>query len=289
MKKLLILVPCLLLILISLVLAVEDDKDWTLDLKTSTLIPKYLGKIKVLSGKVIIGERELKKGSKVYNNDLIQTMEKSFVVMEMIDLTTITLGPHSDFKVEKWAYRTKSDRNAQFNILKGQWRALVKSKSKNQDQLKIKTPFVSMGIRGTELMVNVLNIEGKDVTQVALLEGAVHIEGDTPETSQEMVPGDHAVIVKTEKGIEHKDRKIKETEMNSYKEYMLPDIIRLLDPVKLEGEKIQASSDVVIDDETALIKNQSNPSKLKTKSPSKTTKKKLEMLNKIREENSKRK
>jgi hypothetical protein len=71
------------------------DKDWVFDPKTSSLIPKYLGLVKALNGIAVIGERELKKGSKIYNNDLVQTSEKSFLVIEMIDLTTITLGPKS--------------------------------------------------------------------------------------------------------------------------------------------------------------------------------------------------
>ena len=287
MKNLIIFMSCFILSFATTTFAAENDKDWTFDPKTSTLIPKYLGKIKALTGKVNIGDRELKKGSKVYNNDLIQTSEKSFVVLEMVDLTIVTLGPNSDFKVENWEYRTKNDRNAQFNIIKGQWRAFVKSKSVDADQLKIKTPLVSMGIRGTELMVNVLNIEGRDVTQVALLEGAVHIEGDHP---QDMVPGDHAVIVKSDKGMEHKDRKIKDSEMNSYKEFMLPDIIRLLDPVKLDGTNTQAQNVTKLD--TAYLKsdtNQNNYEDLKSAPSSKSTKEQLEILNKTREYNRKNK
>jgi hypothetical protein len=287
MKKLLIIFPCVLLILACSAFAIDkaDDKDWTLDLKTSTLVPKYLGIIKVLKGSAFIGDRELKKGSKVYNNELIHTLEKSFIVMEMIDLTVVTLGPLSDFKVENWAYRTKNDRNAQFNIVKGQLRALVKSKSKDPDQLKIKTSFVSMGIRGTQLMVNALNIDGKEVTQIALLEGSVHIEGDTPATSQDLVPGDHAVIVKTEKGLEHQDRKIKDTELNSYNDYIFPDVVRLLEPAKLEGSKIQAANDVVDNDDSKPVDTKLEP----TSNSSKTTKENLKLLNKIHEENRKRK
>lgn len=285
MKQFFILSFCLLVGLTSNVFTVENERDWTLDPKTSTLIPKYLGKIKAISGKAIIGDRELKKGSKIYNNDLIETMEKSFIVMEMIDLTIVTLGPKSEFKVDNWAYRTKNDRDAQFNILKGQWRALIKSKSKDSDQLKIKTSLVSMGVRGTELMVNVLNIDGKDVTQVALLEGVVHMEGETPELKKDLSPGDHVTIIKSEKGFEHKDRKLDPLEMKSYQEYMAPDVIRLLDPVKLETNASKISSKEIIGPEktnTFIDPNFQNEKK------SKSVQENLQILNTTREENRKK-
>ena len=218
MKKLFIFAIAFSCLLLPLFKALAEDKDWTLDPKTSSLIPKYLGLIKVINGKAIIGERDLKKGSKIYNNELIQTAEKSFVVIEMIDLTTITLGPKSDFKVENWSYRTKNDRDAVFSVVKGQWRALIKSKSKDDDQLVIKTPIVSMGVRGTELMVNVTTVGTKEVTQVALIEGHVHLQGERPELDQDLVPGDHAVIVKNQNGFEHKDRKLNPDEIKSYKD-----------------------------------------------------------------------
>lgn len=269
------------------------DKDWTFDPKTSSLIPKYLGLVKVVNGKAIIGERELKKRSKIYNNDLIQTSEKSFVVIEMIDLTVVTLGPKSDFKVENWSYRTKNDRDAVFSVIKGQWRALIKSKSKDDDQLKIKTPLVSMGVRGTELMVNVNTIEGHEITQVALLAGHVHLQGDLPSMQQDLLPGDHAVIVKDQKGFEHRDRKLKPDEIKSYQEYTAPEVLRLLDPVTLDGEK--EVTNPRLETEKIEAKNDSAAATAAPKSKEEILKKKiqvdkslkenLEILNTTREQN----
>lgn len=218
------------------------DKDWTFDPKTSSLIPKYLGSIKALKGKAIIGERDLKKGSKIYNNDLVQTSLNSFAVIELIDLTIITLGPSSDFKVENWSYRTKNDRNALFSVIKGQWRALIKSKSKEDDQLKIKTSLVSMGVRGTEVMVNVNQADNKEMTQVALLEGHIHLKGEQSDVEQDLNPGDHALFVKDQKGFLHQERKLSPDEIESYKETIAPDILRLLTPEELTQEKEVKSS-----------------------------------------------
>jgi hypothetical protein len=294
MNKILIFCLCLVLNLLSIAFSAEaeKDKDWTFDPKTSSLIPKYLGKIKVMQGKAIIGERELKKGSKVYNNDLIQTSENSFVVMEMIDLTTVTLGPLTDFKVDNWSYRTKNDRDAHFNIIKGQWRAFVRSKSKEADQLKVKTPLISMGIRGTELMVNVLKQNGKDITQVALLDGAIHIEEGASVKSKDMIPGDHEVIIKDGVKIDHRLRKMNDLEIKSYQEFSAPEVLRLLDPVRNEESELQASntkSPTVIDDANTVSDLASSPASKIKSIPDKSVQDKLQILNEVREENRKQK
>lgn len=288
----------LIIILLSMHLPVFEakalDKDWVFDPKTSSLIPKYLGLVKVINGKAIIGERELKKGSKIYNDDLVQTSEKSFVVIEMIDLTVITLGPKSDFKVENWSYRSKNDREAVFSILKGQWRALIKSKSKDDDQLKIKTPLVSMAVRGTELMVNVNKFGTKEITQVALIEGHVHLQGEVPSMQQDLIPGDHAVIVKDQKGFEHKDRKLKADEIKSYQEFTAPEVLRLLTPIAFDGETEIANpnleSEIIDAKKSSLTKSsESKELNLKLKKESdKSLQENLEILNSTREKNLKK-
>jgi hypothetical protein len=290
MKKIFLIAALLINTSTALFAQEKDDKDWTLDPKTSTLIPNYLGKIKVLNGKAIIGDRELKKGSKVYNNDLIQTSESSFVVMEMIDLTTVTIGPNSDFKVANWAYKTKNDRNAEFTVLKGQWRALVRSKSKEVDQLKIRTPVVSMGIRGTELMVNVIKDNTKEITQVALLEGSVHME-TTDGKKQDLVPGDHAIVVNDGKEFQHNDKKMNAEEMKKFQEFTSPGVLRLLPPEKLvSSNDVKNGSQPAVPDQSLSVGTLTAAQiQAKAKEKEKTVQENLKILNTVREENSKKK
>lgn len=222
------------------------DKDWTFDPKTSSLIPKYLGKVKVLKGTAVIGDRELKKGSQIYNGELVQTGEKSLMVIEMIDLTIVTLGPLSDFSVEGWSYRTKTDRNAVFNVAKGQWRALIKSKSKDDDQIKIKTALISMGVRGTELLVNVAKIGDREINQIALLEGKIHLEGELPPNmKQDLVAGDYAHIEKNANAKNSqniKEKILSPDEMKSYQQFIAPEVLRLLEPVAQDVSKDNSDS-----------------------------------------------
>lgn len=263
------------------------DKDWTFDPKTSSLIPKYLGKVKVLKGMAFIGDRELKNGSKIYNDELVQTKAASYLVIEMIDLTTVTLGPESDFLVENWSYRTKNDRNATFNVSKGKWRALIKSKSKDIDQLKIKTSLISMGVRGTELLVNVETLGDKVVNQVALLSGNIHMEGDLPDgMKKDMIAGDYAVIEKSGKTLEQRSKVMDAKEMKSYQEFVAPRVLRLLDP------EATASKDQSKTGHSQVSADQISPSAHllnKTEAPSKSLKENIEILNTTRENNLKKK
>lgn len=219
------------------------DPDSTFDPKTSFFIPNYMGRIKMIRGNVFAGDRELGKGSKVYRNDLIKTSEKSFMVLELIDLTEITIGPNSEFKVEKWAYRTNNDRDAVISVLKGQMRAHVKSKTKYSEQIQFKTPMVSLGVRGTELLINVVEQLHKEITQVALLEGMIHLYGNDAVEAQDLKPGQHLVLTKTADGFERQNKMLTKEEMQS-------GVFNLLGPI--------ASNETTVDKNAYLEKKAEN-------------------------------
>ena len=50
-----------------------QDKDHFFDPKTSAMVPKFLGQVKAMKGKVYADERELGVGSKVYPNEVFKT------------------------------------------------------------------------------------------------------------------------------------------------------------------------------------------------------------------------
>lgn len=215
------------------------DSDSTFDPKTSFFIPNFMGKVKTVRGNVFAGDRELGKGSKVYRNDLIKTADKSFMILELIDLTEITIGPNSEFKVEKWAYRTNNDRDAVISVIKGQMRAHVKSKTKYSEQIQFKTPMVSLGVRGTELLINVVEQLHKEITQVALLEGMIHLYGNDAIEAQDLKPGQHLVLTKTADGFERQNKMLTKEEMQS-------GVFNLLGPI--------ASNEIMVDKNAYLEK-----------------------------------
>jgi hypothetical protein len=288
LKTIFIFIILIFELVFSISFASEQDKDWVFDPKTSTLVPKYIGKIIAITGKISVEDQELKKGSKIYKNDIVKTYDKSYVVIELIDLSKMTLGPNSEFKVENWSYRTKEDREADFVIMKGQLRALVISKSKKDDQLKVKTTNASLGIRGTELMVNAIKTKNKEITQVALLEGSIHLEGDSLDVTRDLIPGDHAVISKSDKGTEHSERKLNEEEIKSFNGFILPEIPKLLIPIEIGKEELVSNSENISTQENVTENKSDNTLAKKMSKKEKTAKENLELLNALREQNKKR-
>lgn len=275
----------------------EDEKDWTLDLKTSTLIPKYVGKVKEIKGIAIVEDRELKAGSKIYPQDLIKTEDKSFLKLELIDETLITIGPKSEFAVDRWIYRTKNDREALFTLIKGKIRAEIKSKSREKDQLKFKSPFVSLGIRGTKFLLNNSQIGQKEVSQVALMEGKINLEGSALTEGLSLKPGDYIEIVKDEtQQNKVKQKALTKEELQTYLLSELPEQTNLLpDPIiDVDSEKVSLSN-VQQNDQTTIEKTETttDASQLAETTeakapPVETVKEKLKKLNEIRQQNLKK-
>lgn len=271
-----------------------DDKDWTLDLKTSTLIPKYVGTVKELKGDVMVEDRFLQKGSKIYPRDIVRTQEKSFIKLELIDDSLITLGASSEFSVEQWAYRTKNDRDAVFSLIKGKMRAEIKSKSKERDQLKVRSPLVALGIRGTALTLNNTFQGTKEITQVALLEGKVQLLIEELKEKMDLKPGDYIEIVKGVSRTKHKSKKMPDEDFNALKQAQLPDQYNLMKDAELDTEDetnessgTQTQSDSGEENSSTNLSNPAVTSTGKTIKPA-SLKEKIKILNTTREENLKK-
>lgn len=267
-------------------LKAAEEKDWTLDLKTSTLVPKYVGTVKELRGEVKVEDRLLQKGAKVYPRDVIKTDDKSFLKLELIDETQITLGPKSEFQVEKWAFRTKNDRDAVFFLMRGKMRAEIKSKARKRDQLQIKSPLVAMGIRGTELMVNNNFQQSKEITQVALLKGSLHLTLQELKEKLDLRPGDYIEVIK---GLAQTIKKVKTLSDQELKELLrpqLPDQYNLLaEAILVDGDEPQTRA---TEDNAATSDDEDEKDKTEKAAFPGTLKEKIKVLNQVREENRKR-
>ncbi len=268
----------------------RDDKDWTLDLKTSTLIPKYVGSVKEIKGDVLVEDRVLQKGSKIYPRDTLRTQDKSYIKLELIDDTIITLGPKSEFAVENWSYRTKNDREAVFALIKGKLRAEIKSKSKEKDQLKVRSPLVAMGIRGTELTMNNQFIGNKEITQVALIEGKIQVLIGELKEKLDMKPGDYIEIVKGISRTKHKARALASDEFAELKVTQLPDQYNLMKDAVLDSDSdsdTEASGEISEDNNSAALSEESTSSSAmnRTRIKPASLKEKIKLLNEVREKN----
>jgi hypothetical protein len=181
--------------------AEEPDEGYAYDPVSKSVVPKFMGKVSLVKGTVIVThanmeKEELKKDDKISPGDSIETSEKSFIKIAMVDTSVVTLGPESVFKVEKFVYRTKSDREALFNLLKGQLRTEVNIKAPSPDAIKVKSHQVSLGVRGTDFFVNAqLNAAGERVVEVALLKGLVGIEDKASAREFALSPQEHYISI----------------------------------------------------------------------------------------------
>ena len=90
----------------------------------------------------------------VYLNEVVETGEESALVIKFSDGSTLTLGENARVVIDHYVFNTGGGENAQvLTLAKGAFRFL--SGSLPKDKVQLKTPSVSIGIRGTELIFDV--------------------------------------------------------------------------------------------------------------------------------------
>jgi len=128
-------------------------------------------------------DKRVVDGDVLKRKDVIITEKASFVRMKMLDDTVITLGPNSSLLLQRFQFTNKQKRKFSIKLLRGKLRGSVANKAKKGD-LKFETDSVSLGIRGTEFLIN-----AGDVTKVAVLSGKVTLYNKLDDTVSEMVAG----------------------------------------------------------------------------------------------------
>lgn len=175
-----------------------QDGDFSYDKDSKSIIPKYLGKVILLKGTAkALGKgapRALNKGDKIYPDESIQTSEKSFAKVEMVDTSVVTAGPDTTLAFEGWKYKTKSDREVTLNLIKGKLRSHFKVKANKEDSLKIKVGHVAMGVRGTRILANHYTRDDKvTVSHVATLSGKTNVYDKKADMEKKQKAGDQYI------------------------------------------------------------------------------------------------
>ncbi len=86
--------------------------------------------------------RLLGKDAEVYQGDNIQTSDDSFVIVEFVDGSKVTVRPNSNFKIEQFDNASK---NAKFTVYEGGVRASTGEFAKaGSDNFQIKTPTATL-------------------------------------------------------------------------------------------------------------------------------------------------
>lgn len=153
------------------------------DPNTNSIKEIPIGKVTKVVGRIIrvpfknrSVEQPLKMDDVIIQGDIIKTSEKSLGRFMMNDETTLTLGPDSEFEFTKYTEDDKGNRKATYNFLLGHLRAKV-TKPAAPGELEFKMRKVSMGIRGTEIIAEIIMDKDKNyVTKVLLTEGKAFVD-----------------------------------------------------------------------------------------------------------------
>ena len=143
---------------------------------------EFIGVIGVAAGEIINQNNEkLLSGSKIFYGDTIVVKPKSNAQILFLDETVMTVGEGTELTIDDFIYDPKTnDGNFVTNIKSGIVKTISgKISEKNPENLEIKIPNGSLGVRGTEFLVSLNN---KKESTVLLL-------GPGPENTLGMVPG----------------------------------------------------------------------------------------------------
>ena len=202
-------------------------------------VSKYRGDVSVEEGssgqKRVIG----KVGAYLYEGERIVTGGSSFIKILMRDDTVFQLGSHSTLVLEKFRMNNRNDRSATYNMLKGKMKSIFVHKA-DDNALLIKAPSVSMGVRGTEILVDVYKVDNDELkTDISLLEGGLVVKLDNADTIYRLEPGE--ILQIEEEGRGFRDRlkddifmKLKETKAEGP---FLHDVLRVHDNSFFKGSK----------------------------------------------------
>lgn len=153
-------------------------QDFTFDKDKGKTIPNYVGEIKLFRGKVfkiVNGEKkEVQAGTRCFKDETLVTEDKSFAKVIMVDETIMSLGQNSKLNFAEFKFIDKKNRHIVYSLVEGQLSGHVKNKAQDGDVV-VKTRVATMGIRGTEILVNHRTLNGKELSQFALLSGAADV------------------------------------------------------------------------------------------------------------------
>jgi hypothetical protein len=132
---------------------------------------------------------EMELEDDIYMNEIIETGEESALVVKFSDGSKLTLGENAKIVIDKYVYNPASSTGEQaVTLSKGAFRFL--SGALPKESVKITTPAVTIGIRGTELVIDVAD-DGE--TEMSTISGEADATDGSGETLTVLV--DESVLI----------------------------------------------------------------------------------------------
>jgi len=131
-----------------------------------------IGKVSLSKGETFAQRNgakiRLSKGSNIEKHDLLHTSEKSLLRVVFSDRTSVLIGPNSQFKIKNYSIKKRVN---VFKLITGKFRAKIEQRVEEGQRVDFKTKLAGLGVRGTEFLTNSYIVQGKSVTDTALLKG----------------------------------------------------------------------------------------------------------------------
>lgn len=150
-----------------------------------------VGRVLLSKGEVLVSrvganeELYLMNGDIVYEDDSIETKERSILKIKFFKNGQMTLGPNSVVKLETF----KKKKPGLIKLLKGQLRSQIDKEESAKEKLLVKTKTSAMGIRGTDFEIKYNPL--RESTVLAVHSGLVAMSSFYGETDNPDVISDH--------------------------------------------------------------------------------------------------
>jgi hypothetical protein len=139
-------------------------------------IEKVVGEVFRIPNENRKQEIEAKVGMELFVGDRIKTKEKSLAKILLKDDTQSTLGPETEFEISRFNYENKNLRKVTLDLIQGHLRTHVVNPLDRNGDMSIKMKQVTMGIRGTQFVSEIVKKSKKFETKIALVEGKAFLD-----------------------------------------------------------------------------------------------------------------
>jgi hypothetical protein len=128
----------------------------------------------------------LEEAAAIFRNQRLETGDDSAAGVRFIDASQLTLGSNASAVVDEYVFAGDASKSVT-TLTKGAFRFI--SGQMPEKNMKLKTPTVSIGIRGTELKIDVYD---DGATELSTISGAANIVSNITNEALEILAG-HSV------------------------------------------------------------------------------------------------
>jgi hypothetical protein len=123
----------------------------------------------------------------IFRNERLETGDDSAAGVRFIDASKLTLGANANAVIDEYVFAGDASRST-MTLAKGAFRFI--SGQMPEKNMRLKTPSVTIGIRGTELKIDVYD-DGS--TELSTIEGAANIVSNATNQALDILAG-HSVL-----------------------------------------------------------------------------------------------